>query len=342
MRLIRYAMILYFLVLAVPWQAEAQENTYVNQKYGFSITPPKNWVKLLEKDEAESFGISFAPSQEGDFPVFGIIVKPPYPVAKDPLDLANQVFSHWKTSESRYEIAETPMEIEVGGIKGARFQWDKPTWDRIHKKESWVRILQVYFRKERGGKIFEISLFSWRDDFEKNYKNVETAITSFKFVENALTESSPQKYINEQDQFEMTVPHGWFQHENKGSIIFTKQSTPELTLPVLGVITDTVPPNIQTVLEFTKSALYQYQLSAVQYKDTFRTIESPKEIEVNGCKGIRFVYERVGQSGAMKSIDCKFMRGNFVVSLQGMDYSETFDESLKNFEETIQTFRFKQ
>ena len=341
MKVLRYTIILYFLVLAVPWQAEAQEGIYVNQKYGFSITPPKSWVKILEKDKTKVFSISFTPSQEADFPVFGIMVKPPYPAAKDPLDFASQVLSHWKTSESRYEIAEAPRELEIGGINGARFQWDKPAWDEINKKEFWVRILTVYFRKGRGGRIFEISLFSRRDDFEKDYRNVEVAINSFKFIENTLAESSPQKYVNEQDKFEITIPHGWFKHENNGHITLTKQSTQELTIPVLGVVTDTAPSNMQTALEFTKSALVQYQLSAEQQKNTFRIIEPPHEIEINEIKGARFIFERMGQGVAMKSIDSKFMRANFVVSLQGMDYSETFDESLKDFEEATQSFRWK-
>jgi hypothetical protein len=42
----------------------------------------------------------------------------------------------------------------------------------------------------------------------------------------------------------------------------------------------------------------------------------------------------------MRSIDCKFIKDNLIVSIQGMAYSEDFETNLKDFKEAINSFKF--
>jgi hypothetical protein len=75
----------------------------------------------------------------------------------------------------------------------------------------------------------------------------------------------------------------------------------------------------------------------------FNLVEPAHEVEVNGNKGARFVFEQTGPGGRnMKSLDCKFIRGDLVVSIQGMDYIASFSDSLSDFEAAIRSFKFRE
>lgn len=161
----------------------------------------------------------------------------------------------------------------------------------------------------------------------------------------ALPENPEGRFVNEEYGFEIMGPRGWFMHLGQGgkqtAAYFTKQSEEKFILPVLGVTIDMAPPNIQTALDFTNFVLPGYQGPAKRDQGVFNLIESPHEIEINGLKGSRFIFEMLARNNkGIKSIDCKFMRGNLIVSLQGMDYPETFNTHLKDFEQAINTFKF--
>jgi hypothetical protein len=156
-------------------------------------------------------------------------------------------------------------------------------------------------------------------------------------------------YYDAKYDFGIWGPKGWFMTPGDGTkptrVIFGKSGSLEkVHYPCLLAVIDEIreEQKFQNALEFSLVVLPAYQASAEKSNAEFKLLEPPHTIEVHGIKGARFIYEVRDKDGkkAMRGIDCKFMKDNLVVSLQGTDYPESFDSHIKEFEEVINSFEF--
>jgi hypothetical protein len=107
------------------------------------------------------------------------------------------------------------------------------------------------------------------------------------------------------------------------------------------VTVDVSQKTYRDVLDYSKAMLEMYQKSAEAKGGAVKIIEPPHLIDISGIKSARFVVDRVGARGkVLRMIDCKFQRGNLMVSVQCMDFSDTAESHLKDFEYAIKTFSF--
>ncbi len=167
--------------------AESPENLYVNDKYEFSIVWPKKWIKLREEDYKnrigqKEFAISYQKFEKSqtvmDLPVFGLFIEAPRSSASTALEIAWAVFHQWRHTEKEWRTVEGPAELEVNGISGARFVWDKPAWDG--NKKFWVRIVNIYLVREKY--IVHFTLFCRPEEFQDNYQEIEKSLNTFRFI----------------------------------------------------------------------------------------------------------------------------------------------------------------
>ncbi len=155
-------------------------------------------------------------------------------------------------------------------------------------------------------------------------------------------------YVNEELGFEINGPTGWLKHVSsqrggRKAVFYKTAGREKLNYPLLGITVDTAPEHVQTALDFANLVLPEYRAPAERMQAIFNLLEAPHEIKINEMTGARFVYEIAGKDGkAMKSMDCKFMKGDLVVSIQGMDYPESFESNLSSFEEAINSFKFRE
>jgi hypothetical protein len=204
----------------------------------------------------------------------------------------------------------------------------------------------VYLKSGKSveGKIVEKTEISTKIDIGG------AAITYFNNEIERIEESSDlptpegELYTNKEYGFEIRGPKGWFRRAREGGregeVIFAKQEE-GFGLPILGVTTDIAPAQVKTALDFASLVLPSYEEAINRHQGTFKLVEPITEIEANGFKGARFIYEVSGSGGkAMRSIDCKFIKDNLIVSIQGMAYSEDFETNLKDFKEAINSFKF--
>jgi len=198
-----------------------------------------------------------------------------------------------------------------------------------------------YLKVDVGG----VAVTYFNDDLEKPEapRVSRDTVTATQFAQESLGEL----YVNEEHGFEIRGPKGWFKNlgrPNSGpAVIFTRHLyTGQMRLPILGVTVDTAPANIATALDFANFILPQYQASADKTQAQFKLIEPPHEIEINGRKGARYVFQMLGKDRAMESIDCKFLRGNMIISIQGMDTPEAFQADLADFQEAVSSFKFRE
>lgn len=182
------------------------------------------------------------------------------------------------------------------------------------------------------------------DGIEKIEGAQPVAITSN--VEETVSESQGELYVNEDIGFEIRGANGWFKYlgpaGSKAKVMFSKYPKIEnMKFPFVGVTVDVAPQNIDTAVGFANLVLPKYQASLEKTGATFTITEPVHEIEIAGQKGVRFVFEVSDKAGkGMKSLDCKFMQEGVVVSLQGMDSPQNFSENVNDFEEIISSFKF--
>jgi len=160
---------------------------------------------------------------------------------------------------------------------------------------------------------------------------------------NVLAESenktiTQEYYKNEQDGFEITGPKGWLKTPAEdANVIFKKEAN--TTLPVLVVTTDSAG-DFKTALEYANWVIEEvYKKGFASRQAEMKIIEPAHEIEINGVKGIKFVYEVIGPVNT-KNIDCKFMKDKLIVSVMGMDLSKNYDKNIVAIEKAINSFKF--
>jgi len=168
---------------------------------------------------------------------------------------------------------------------------------------------------------------------------------SFALAQTAKQGAQDGLYVSKEYGFSIQGPRGWFKRlgsvAGKSEVVFTKGFEEKVSFPILGVTVDATPQQIKTALDFAKYIVQEYAKAFEARQSTFTIIEPPHEIEINGLKGARFIFEVAAKNGVtMKNIDCKFMKGELIISVQGMDHSQTFQENLGYFEKAINTFKF--
>jgi hypothetical protein len=171
----------------------------------------------------------------------------------------------------------------------------------------------------------------------------EGAGATTQLTQQPVSAAEGELYVNDKYGFKIRLPRGWYKHENPNdTIFFTKQPTANLAFPVFGINIDTAPAGVQTTLDFVKQVIGQLRRGSAESKSKFTLLSGPEGIVLeNGAEGVVFTFEMVGQGGhAMKSIDCKFMKANTIISLQGMDYPAQFQANYKDFTDAIGSFRF--
>jgi|GEM_PF-4847796 len=319
---------------------ESQEGFYVDDQFGFKIKAPAGW--FLRQDVGEKLGIVlFAKQAAGQTaPPMLLVRKNMVPQGiQGSLEFAkilltkSQDFA--KTKDIMLQVVEEPHDIEANGKKGARFVFDMAGQDG-----KMVRNIDCEFMQ--GTSAISAQGMDYPDNFQSSLKVFEEAINSLQFLSEGMAEPGGL-YINDELGFEIKAPNGWFLRKDPRGrgMFFTRQATGQTAMPYLGINIDRAPANAQTSLDAAKFFSQQYQSSASKNNATFNFIEPVHEVDVGGSKGARFIFTMLNKDGrGMKSLDCKFMRDNMVVSLQGMDFPNSFQNNLKDFEEAIGSFKF--
>lgn len=163
--------------------------------------------------------------------------------------------------------------------------------------------------------------------------------------------SAEEVYVNEELGFSIVAPKDWHKHiispgsmgTQYGGVAFTK--SPELFIfPQLNVIVDFLREDMQhikTAMDFAEFIVPYMKDVAERKGGSYMMVEEPHEINIDDIRAARFIVDRVGTEGkSLRIIDCKFIKEDLIISLQGMDWSSSFEINLRDFEEAINSFKF--
>lgn len=180
----------------------------------------------------------------------------------------------------------------------------------------------------------------WNDEIEK----IEEAQTSSQppVGHSPLSEAQGERYVDTAAGFEIVGPKGWFQRLGEGALIYTRTREPnKVNLPQL-IITEVTPPgSIKSGLDFANLVLPTYEENAESHQVVLKWLEKPHEVEINGITGARLVFESVSPTGeSLTRMDCFFMKDDFILAVQGLDRSNSFQTHLKDFEEAMNSLKF--
>ena len=161
----------------------AEGEAYINKEFGFEIRGPVGWFK---KDNSPYIhGATYTKYAQGKgetaLPMLDINALALHRATDESLkglnnavDFSNVSIQSWE--EARAKIIEAPHEIEVNGIKGARFVVEKVYPDGQGNK----RLIKYTFLK--GDVVISISCLDWLATSDENVKDFETAANNFKFI----------------------------------------------------------------------------------------------------------------------------------------------------------------
>ncbi|MBM3248576.1 MAG: hypothetical protein FJZ10_04050 [Candidatus Omnitrophica bacterium] len=164
--------------------------------------------------------------------------------------------------------------------------------------------------------------------------------------------SEGELYIDEDYGFEIKGPKGWFKklvypdkiHTQRKSVRYNKyaQAEGETAFPTFVATTDIVPANISNAVDFSNLIIQEWiEILAENKSGILRVIEEPHEIEVNGIKGARAIFEMIATDGkGMRTLDYKFINNNTVFSVMGTDWPDKFETNRQDFEKAVSSFRF--
>lgn len=167
--------------------------------------------------------------------------------------------------------------------------------------------------------------------------------------------ASGKLYRDKEYGFELRAPRGW--HISKiapgtegtklGGVKFTKNPADEANpFPIIGITVDAVgtsPYNtgINSALDFARKIFEGQRRMAASKGGKFQAIEEPREIEIGGQRAARFITKLISSSGkAMCVAAYKFKQADIIISVAGVDVPDTFQGSLRDFEETANSFKF--
>ena len=171
-------------VSAEPQQAAvvsaAEGELYINEKVGFEIRAPVGWFKdnMSNPPYMQMYRKHAQGKGETAMPALFIntlsMDKATMTSLKDALGFSRFSMQTWE--EARAKIIEAPHEIEVNGIKGARFVVEKVYADGQGNK----RVIDYTFLK--GDVVISISCLYRLPASDENVKDFEAAANSFKFI----------------------------------------------------------------------------------------------------------------------------------------------------------------
>ena len=156
----------------------AEGELYINEKVGFEIRAPVGWFKEISIPNLQTYQKHAQGKGEAAMPALFIntlsMDKATMISLKDALGFSRFSMQTWE--EARAKIIEAPHEIEVNGIKGARFVVEKVYADGQGNK----RVIEYKFLK--GDVAISISCLDRLPASDENVKDFETAANSFKFI----------------------------------------------------------------------------------------------------------------------------------------------------------------
>ncbi|MEW6075042.1 MAG: hypothetical protein AB1530_01915 [Candidatus Omnitrophota bacterium] len=160
-------------------------------------------------------------------------------------------------------------------------------------------------------------------------------------------------HVNTEYGFEISGPKGWLKDvrapipgkTSTEAVVYSKHdqhTKGETVFPNLMVTIDVAPENITNAVDFSKRVLQYWREVFAKYKTgTLAVIEEPHEIELNGLKGSRAIFDLNANDGkSMRNVDYKFMRNGTIISVMGGDWSSSANAHLKDFEDAAATFKF--
>ncbi|MFH1398461.1 MAG: hypothetical protein ABIH27_07950 [Candidatus Omnitrophota bacterium] len=341
----------------------AQQGEIFTSPYGFKFQYPTGWHSQDYK------GSPLFTKQAGagiSFPCLALSMDRLPTGMQSAMEFAQLVLPDYqagaKGNGGVFRIVEPIHEIEVGGIKGARFVYERTSPDGRNMKSVDCKFLVG------NGQILSLQGIDTINGFDQSTSIFGKAISSFKLTDQALNtktlrgaeyqrkpsndlvpqptispvqvESGSELYVNEEYGFEIKPPKGWSKQIISGKdIIFSKGGA---SYPALRVTMDIAPLKIRSAYDFANLAISQYQALIKSKGGSFKLIRPLERVLLeNGAEGAVCMFEIAQPDQTTKSIDCKFMKGNIVISLQGIDYSDTFNRSQEYFMDTIGTFKFR-
>jgi len=159
-------------------------------------------------------------------------------------------------------------------------------------------------------------------------------------------------HVDVKNGFEIRGPKGWSKEvvpplpgkTTSEGLMYRKQKEEKAVFPMVRIIGDTAKVTLdcsdpldcsQLVVKMWGEAIARNQ------SGTIKVIEEPHELEINGAKVARTIIEMTDKNGkSVRTVDYKFMMGSEIMTLMGVDWSSSFDDHLKDFEETASSFRF--
>ncbi|UCG35089.1 MAG: hypothetical protein JSW17_06280 [Candidatus Omnitrophota bacterium] len=166
------------IVISVFWIAKSKyvpREVYVNRKYGFTVTGPKDWRKQLGSRGSKGI-VVFIESFDTTLPRLGVTIDKAGD-AKTVLKYANLTIRDLKNKarkrQLRLRILERPHEITINGIKGAKF---------IYEIAGLIDVKHIDCKFMKKGLVFSVMGASYSDDFKNYLKDFENTINSFSFL----------------------------------------------------------------------------------------------------------------------------------------------------------------
>lgn len=158
----------------------AEEDRYVNQEIGFSISGPKGWT---QKAGGGGQLARFTPTPFEDFPIFSVILEeiPAQEKEVSVLDVSNAILADFQRSY-KTKVVEPPTTVNVGDAEGARFVLDVENVKRTTNQAGWLRNLFYQFMKK--DKVVSVMATAESDQFPALQERFENAVKSFRWTEN--------------------------------------------------------------------------------------------------------------------------------------------------------------
>lgn len=162
------------------------------------------------------------------------------------------------------------------------------------------------------------------------------------FIASQNIARAQEPYINKRFGFEVQNPDGWIKpietllKDGNMKISFGKSKAE--ALPGIVVTTDFLG-QFDNLLDYTNFVIQRLKDLYANAELEMNILEEPREVEMRGLKGIRYVYKVAGPV-TIKFIDYKFMRAPVVVSFSGSDMANNFNKSSNDFERIVASFKF--
>ncbi|MDP2923696.1 MAG: PsbP-related protein [Candidatus Omnitrophota bacterium] len=197
------------------------------------------------------------------------------------------------------------------------------------------------------------------------------ALFCFSIIQTQAQEQKSLSYGNETMGVKISGPKGWFMTsgekmkeiatkglndlnpvdsikesvEKIGPLVAFSQfplGSPREVNPNISLATETLPKEyIKTAMDYANASILTMK---TMLKDT-KVIKEPTPVTLSGKEGVSFTYEGTVVKGYLemriKSSIYVFVKGDLVYALAYVNQAASFDNNLKDFEESLNTFVLK-